>query len=463
MGKTGLPVQNTKKDVRVGRKLLILLFWILLWQGCALLVKNDILLPSPLRVLQSLWENVQTYAYWQRCVGSVFRILLGFGAGTLIGFGLSLLFERFTLLRDLFSPILYLFKTIPVACVAVLILIFANAKWLVFWITFSVVTPQIVMVMESGLRNVPAPMREMGKMYHFSYLETLCFIKRPSYAEGLKQGLKLSLETSFKAGISAEIIGLPLKSIGEGIYLKKIYYDTAGVLGYVLTILLLAFICRVLLGCVTYLTEKRAYGYHLVSRKRRIKENYGFLCLDGITVCYGERVVLAEKSMDCKQGSRYLITAPSGKGKTTLLKVLAGMHKVREGTCKNAIPVTMLFQEDRLVEKADALTNVLLGMRERNRGEALAALKRIGIEESDCTGKLVQEFSGGMKRKVAVARALLSAPANGLILLDEPFASVDKDSEEKIFSEILAGIEGKTCVLVSHTRDSAVTFTRIDL
>lgn len=427
---------------------LILLFWLLVWQVAAMFLHNEVLLPGPFLVVKDFIGSIGTKIFWARCLRSLLRILTGFFVGGMVGYGLSLLFEENAILRAFLRPVILLLKAVPVACVAVLLLILWNSKWLVFFVVLSVVIPQILSVMEAGLESVPDEMREMGAVYGFTYGERLRYIKRPYYAEGLRKGLVLSLETSFKAGISAEIIGIPLKSMGEGIYLSKIYFDTAGVLTMVLMILILTTLCKGILIVVLNNLDHNAYQKKYVKKQGKKHSQVGYLSLQGIGKKYEDQTVLSNVTVRLEDGKKYWVSGPSGLGKTTLLKIIGGLLAVDEGLCQEETSVSILFQEDRLVMQADALTNVLLGMRKRDEAVALSLLEEVGIAKEEATKKAVQAFSGGMRRKVALVRALLTE--GELLLLDEPFASVDEESMKRMLLVIEKNITKKTCVIVSH-------------
>jgi NitT/TauT family transport system ATP-binding protein len=149
------------------------------------------------------------------------------------------------------------------------------------------------------------------------------------------------------------------------------------------------------------------------------------------------------------------VMAPSGAGKTTLLRILLGLETADSGTavgvenCRWAA----VFQENRLLEQLDAMGNLrfVLGL-SLDTAKAAALLNELGLE--DVGSKPVREFSGGMKRRLALARALL-APADALAL-DEPFTGLDGDNRVRALTCVRRAAEEKVVILVTHDpRDAA--------
>ena len=143
------------------------------------------------------------------------------------------------------------------------------------------------------------------------------------------------------------------------------------------------------------------------------------------------------------------VMAPSGTGKTTLLRILLGLEKPDKG--RVLLPAnchwSVVFQEDRLLEQLDAMGNLrfVLGgaLDERAAREVLAEL---GLD--DVGGKAVRDYSGGMKRRLALARALLT-DADALAL-DEPFTGLDEENRLRAWRCIQKHTSGKIVLLVSH-------------
>lgn len=167
---------------------------------------------------------------------------------------------------------------------------------------------------------------------------------------------------------------------------------------------------------------------------------------------YGTQRVLDDVTFTVTDDQITCVMAPSGVGKTTLLQILMGLEKPDSGTvslpsnCRWAA----VFQEDRLLEHLDAMENLkfVLG-NDIDLTDAKSLLEDLGLTELE--GKLVRDYSGGMKRRLALARALL-APADALAL-DEPFSGLDEDNREKAIDCIRRRAEGKPVLLVTHNED----------
>ena len=179
---------------------------------------------------------------------------------------------------------------------------------------------------------------------------------------------------------------------------------------------------------------------------------------DRVTMAFGDKRVLRDFSYRCEDGRHYAVLAPSGGGKTTLLRLAAGLILPTDGrVVRTPEQVAVCFQEDRLLPWYTARQNVALSApREAQKSgaalrEADKWLARVGLSGEENT--LPASLSGGMKRRVALARTLMcDAPA---LLLDEPFRALDSDAHEAMLRLIRACAQGKLLVLVTHDENDA--------
>ena len=142
---------------------------------------------------------------------------------------------------------------------------------------------------------------------------------------------------------------------------------------------------------------------------------------------FADRQVLRAVDFALGDGEVLAVVGRSGAGKTTLLRLIGGLDRSFEGTIDVAGPVGMVFQEARLLPWRRAIDNVALALpgsprRPETREEAAAALAQLGLGAELDT--FPRALSGGLARRVALARALVIRPR--LMLLDEPFASLDE-------------------------------------
>lgn len=171
------------------------------------------------------------------------------------------------------------------------------------------------------------------------------------------------------------------------------------------------------------------------------------LCVSHLYKSYDGRPVLTDVSFTASVGLTRL-SGPSGIGKTTLLRILMGLERANSGEVNgNGLRWAAVFQENRLLEQLDAEGNLrfVLGSA-YHAPSAQALLTELGL--GDVGQKRVQDYSGGMKRRLALARALL-APSDALAL-DEPFTGLDADNRAAALRAILRAAEEKIVLLSSH-------------
>jgi len=165
-----------------------------------------------------------------------------------------------------------------------------------------------------------------------------------------------------------------------------------------------------------------------------------------LTKAFEGKTVVSGFSQRFEKGVHYVIMGPSGCGKTTLLNLLMGLLKPDSGEVKGQARLSAVFQEDRLLEYMTAAGNVRLvcGAADEAIRDMLLSL---GLTEESLT-QPVAEFSGGMKRRVALARALLAD--FDVLFLDEPYKGLDEDTRLKVRNVVRQHTQDKTVILVTH-------------
>ena len=177
------------------------------------------------------------------------------------------------------------------------------------------------------------------------------------------------------------------------------------------------------------------------------------ILVNNIHKSYGEARVLDDFSHSFPEGKISCILGPSGCGKTTLLRLIAGLESPDSGSISGTEgkKISAVFQENRLFEDLSARKNVLLTARPGfSAADAEALLAALGLP---IESKPVREYSGGMQRRTAIARAL-SADFD-LLLLDEPLTGLDSDTRQIAIEVIRERIAGKTCIWITHDADTA--------
>ena len=171
-----------------------------------------------------------------------------------------------------------------------------------------------------------------------------------------------------------------------------------------------------------------------------------------ITKRFGEKTLFEDLNLTLAEPA--VLWAPSGWGKTTLLRILMGLEVPDSGTVQGVGRVGAAFQEDRLCPQLMALENVLLTAGRKKEREACDILARLGLGESLAVP--AAELSGGMRRRCALARSLCAE--FDLLVLDEPFKGLDEANRRAAMDAVRAVSDDKTVLLVTHDAAEAEFF-----
>ena len=219
------------------RKGIVAAFWLLVWQAAALMVGKPMLFASPVATFQALLALLPQGDFWLTVVSSLGRIALGFFLAFLAGTVIGGIAWRFPLIKNLLSPALTFMKTVPVASFVILVLVWFGSAKLSVIVCFLIVFPQIYFAAISGLEAADVQLLEMAKVFRFTPWQVFLEIYRPSMLRFLTSACSSALGMSWKSGIAAEVIGTPTHSIGEAMYLAKVYMMTAELFAWTLVVI----------------------------------------------------------------------------------------------------------------------------------------------------------------------------------------------------------------------------------
>ena len=220
--------------------LLSLAIWLLLWQMLSLRLDAEILLPAPLVVFRRFCALLVTAELWTAVLFSFVRIAAGFLLGLLCGASSAALSARFRAVKEFLSPAMALIKASPVASFTILLLTWVPSRNLSVVIAFLMTLPVIYTNLLAGISATDPLLLEMADLFGVGRLGRLRCIYLSQVLPFLRSGCGLALGLCWKAGVAAEVIGIPAGSIGERLYESKIYYDIPGLFAWTVVIILMS-------------------------------------------------------------------------------------------------------------------------------------------------------------------------------------------------------------------------------
>ena len=235
--------------------------WFLIWQLAALWVGNDIILVGPADMFRALFAQIALPDFWRTIAFSFGKIFVGFFCAFLAGIFLGALSYGVPFIKRLLEPAVLLLKTVPVASFIILALIWAGSENLSIVISFLMVFPVLYVNTLEGLGETDKKLLEMAQVFRVPFYKKIWRIYRPALMPFLMGGCKAALGLAWKAGIAAEVIGVPAHSIGEKLYMAKIYLSTGELFAWTFVIIVLsALFERLFLWCLKKIGRAGLWG-----------------------------------------------------------------------------------------------------------------------------------------------------------------------------------------------------------
>ena len=214
------------------KKILILGFWLVLWELFTRLVNNSFILVGPVESLQKMLFLMNKSGFWGIVYFSSFRILSAY----FLAFLLAMLFAFFSyqhpLFEDFIQTPLFLLRSLPVASFVIILLFFIGRANLSFFISFWMSFPIFYFNFLEGLKKLDQDVLEMARVFRFSPWNRFRYILIPGIYPQMLSSAKLAMGLSWKSGIAAELIGQVRNSIGYQLMDAKVSLDMGEVFAW---------------------------------------------------------------------------------------------------------------------------------------------------------------------------------------------------------------------------------------
>lgn len=454
---TNPPIDKKTLSVRALTRCAPVAFWLVVWQVVSMLDSSGILLCGPLDALLALCRLSSTQTFWSSIWFSTLRIVAGVLLGYIIAGVLAAASWHTSTVHILLQPALLAIKSTPVACVVVILLIWTGAANVSVITVLLLVVPAIYFALCAGLDNMDAGQRDLFEIFGTRGRRRFFALIWPAVLPYLQAASSTVLGMSWKAGIAAELIGVPAGSLGERIYQAKLLLETPDLFAWTFCVICLSWLFEH--GAMALLrgTWPRAAKLALRAPRDLMESGHGnsdaSLRAQGLLIGYGAEPLCEPLGFSLGPSSCLCLQAPSGTGKTTLLHTVARLQRPLAGSLENtAWGRSMMFQDTRLVEDLDAIDNILLFARP---GFTCKDARDLACEllSKDALSRPACELSGGQRRRVELARAF-AAPGE-LVLLDEPFGGLDAQAHSCALAFVKRHGAERIVVFTTHDANDA--------
>jgi ABC-type nitrate/sulfonate/bicarbonate transport system ATPase subunit/ABC-type nitrate/sulfonate/bicarbonate transport system permease component len=405
---------------------------------------------------------------WRQVGITMMRVCLGFAAGYTTGVAIGMAVGSRRGVDALLKPTVLFFQGMPPLLWAIPIVVVLGIGHLPTILVIALITfPNVTVTVAEGMRTLPRELGEMLTLFAPGPRARLAELVFPHLRPFLGAALKVGLVLAVKASVTAEYfganngIGFQIQAAYQSLQIRRLF---AWALVLILVILVFNHLLPRLGRLASRIARASNRGEAVVCRIEDIRELKTIfvskkaghrIVLQNVAYAWGRsEPVIAEASFAVNAREIAVITGDSGVGKTTLLKVAAGLLTSAAGRVDRPQRIGFVFQDDRLLPWRTVAENTALPLfyagtsRKSSLCFAQFLLAEAGLAGHE--GKLPPELSGGMKRRAALARCFARIP--DAIFLDEPFTGLHREARAalwQMFVRLLA-LHPVPVVVVTH-------------
>ena len=430
------------KQNKIIPTLLAIAFIVIAWQVIALSIGFPAIFPSVIDLLKETGRLVTSDDFFIHIIITILRGLIGFIISFVIAFLFALTSTFSSFWKTFFRPFIIVSRSIPIISLVLIALLWFSPPQLPIFIALVTMFPILYQNILIGLEQVDSKLLEMSTVFGKTKINQLFHIYLPSAKLVIFDGIKTAMGFGWRAIIMGEVLAQPIHGIGTAMKQAQSFINISEVIAWTVVAVAISYLFEYIVRLIqkinieSKLPKASEFKYYksiqssdiktikLVNVKKQFNPNIVFDSLD---------LEFDSSALNCLKGS-------SGRGKTTLLKLISGILQPNSGEIilGNEFSLAYSFQDLRLLPWLTVTENIGYVMHQAQLHKQEIS-NRIAfllekMELSDYAHKYPHQLSGGQQQRVVLARAL--AAQSDILLLDEPLTGLDSDLKIRILDFI---------------------------
>ncbi len=244
--------------IKLFKVLAVAAFWIFVWYIAARHIGKELLLPAPSTVFVRLCEIASTKDFYVTTAYSLLRISCGIIIATVVGIILSVLSHVSSVIKMLTRPLMTVIKATPVASFIILALVWIDRGSLPIFIALLMVLPVVWTNLCEGLNQIDYGLLQLARVYNVGFFRRISGIYIPSVLPYFTSAVKTSMGLAWKAGIAAEVLAVPARSIGKELFNSKTYFETTDLFAWTIVVIVLSLVIELVFEALISLGRRRS-------------------------------------------------------------------------------------------------------------------------------------------------------------------------------------------------------------
>lgn len=438
--------------------LLSILFIALVWQLISVAIGYPAIFPGLSDLIIQISQLILSKSFLVEVSTTILRGISGFILAFLFAGGIATISRFSDFWKHFFHPLIVITRSIPVISFVLLAIFWFTPSKLPIFIALLTMFPILVQNILTGLEQTDLKWIEMAKVFGKSPIKRFFTIYLPASKANIFDGISTAMGFGWRAIIIGEVLAQPLHGIGTAMKQAQAFINVSELIAWTVIIIFVSYLFDFLIKRIRKIQFRHSFPKtrkdDFILESQPIVEYYIKLInldkrFNDVIVFHSLNTTFVSDKITCLKG-------PSGKGKTTLLRLIAGIEKPDSGQLNYFKNHTFgySFQDVRLLPWLTVYENILFGIHNRNvhKQHELAAFLMRKLELSDQAQKFPHELSGGQQQRVGLARALASE--SNILLLDEPLNGLDNELKSRIIIFLSEWIKAYKPLVIWATHES---------
>lgn len=413
-------------------------FIAILWQYISYKIDYPAIFPTLSTLLVQLNDLIASTDFVLNVFSTVIRAILGFSIAFISAFIFSSISTFSVFWKTFFHPIIVITRSIPVISFVLLALLWFSPDKLPIFIAVLTMFPILYQNILTGLENTDIRWIEMAKVHQKSFLNIYFNIYIPASKTNIFDGISTSLGFGWRAIIIGEVLAQPIRGIGTSMKEAQAYINVSELIAWTVIAILVSYIFDLILKLLRKINFKRSIYSQNSCKNISISQNTYNKTINvrELSKSYNQKNIFSSYNYTFNAGLVYCLKSPSGKGKTTLLRILSKLDNEYAGEVllQPNLKIGYAFQDFRLLPWLTVSENIRYVInKKQHSAEVSKNLICYLLQKMELTNEANNypaELSGGQQQRVSLARTLAIEP--DILILDEPLTGLDNELKIRI-------------------------------